>query len=303
MTTALLMYVDMGWSEPELKGMVYGYATWYGGTAQLLVGMIEVVKGNTFGATAFSSYGCFWLGWSFFWIESQEGTLAPATAFETGETLWFITFGVLTFGFWILTLRKNACLAVVFGLLTITFFILAGGVHSEAAKKVGGYFGFATALSAFYTAFAELFAHEWGYHVLPGLKPLWQVDRKITQKGIEDRVTYEQKTNTLLADFHNLEVDTQEDISIIRTVLTGRAEAAGKKVNVIANYHGFLIANSLVKDYTSMLEAVQREHYNSVRRYHTDVFGNGDEPWGATSAEHVFVQPSIEHRVAREGAN
>jgi len=256
LTTALLMYVDMDWAEAELKGMVYGYATWYGGVAQLLVGLFEIIKGNAFGATAFSSYGCFWLGWSSFYVESQEGVLASSTAFETGETLFFATFGMLTFCFWILTLRKNLCLVAVFGLLTLTFWVLAAGVHSPAAKKVGGYIGFATALSAFYTAFAELFAHEWGYH---------------------DRITYEQRSNTLLVDFHNLQVGSQEDIAVIRGALTAKAQAAGKKVDVIANYHGFSISNLLIADYMSMLDGVQKAFYNSVRRYHTDAFGNGHE--------------------------
>lgn len=289
LTTAMLMYIDMGWAEAESKALVYGYATWYGGVGQLLVGMLEIIKGNTFGATAFSSYGCFWLGWSLFYVKFQEGALPSPHAFRTGEMLWLSTFGVLTTCFWVITLRKNLCLATVFGLLALTFFLLAGGVHSEAVKRAGGYVGFATALSAAYTAFAELFAHEWGYHVLPGLRPLCATDRKITKKGVEDRITYEQRSNTLLVDFHNLEVCAPEDISIMQSALCSKAAAVGKRMDVIVNYHGFLIANPLMGDYIKMVQDVQRRYYGSVRRFHTDVFGSGDAAWGASSIEAAFL--------------
>lgn len=271
MTTACLMYVDMGWAEPEFKELVWGYAFWYGGVAQLIVGVLELLKGNTFGGTAFSTYGCFWLGWAAMWHEYKEGHFGGAHSFEHGEVLWLCSFGVVTFGFWILTLRKNACLMAVFGLLALTFFLLAGGVFNKGVKTVAGYFGFATALAATYTAFAELFAREWGTHVLPGLQP-FRGKNCVTSAVMDKRITYDKKSNTLVMDFKDLKVCTQEDVSTIEAAIREKALGAGQKVDAVVNYHGFDITSDLMQAYQSMVKGVQREHYQSVRRWHIDMF-------------------------------
>eukprot|EP01023_Acetabularia_acetabulum_P023601 TRINITY_DN2303_c0_g1_i1.p3 TRINITY_DN2303_c0_g1~~TRINITY_DN2303_c0_g1_i1.p3 ORF type:complete len:238 (+),score=22.55 TRINITY_DN2303_c0_g1_i1:74-787(+) len=164
MTTMMLMFKDMGWTDPGFTNMVYGYGLFYGGLAQLIAGFAELYKGNTFAATAFTSYGAFWLGWFMISIYKTEND-----SFDTGFTLYFIQWGVFTACLFLITLHKKCnALRVVFGSLTLTFFLLAGGVHSETVNKIAGYVGFFCGFSAFYTAYAEIVLEETQVK-LPGL--------------------------------------------------------------------------------------------------------------------------------------
>lgn len=137
--------------------------------------LLQLIKGNTFAGTAFLSYGCFWLA---FFINKFISTVpystgAPAfkaaSSFVVGETLIMAWWSMFTFGFFVCTLRKNGCLMTVFGTLTITFALLAGGQWSKTCGKAAGYVGFICGSSAIYTAFAEIW-HE----VSQGSQPaLW----------------------------------------------------------------------------------------------------------------------------------
>lgn len=103
-----------------------------------------MIKGNTFAATAFFSYGAFWMAYFVhnYIVKSAAAAAAavaapaspaftgPAT-FVVGETLIMALWGVFTFLFWVPTLRKNGCLCFVFGSLFMTFFLLAGGQWSK----------------------------------------------------------------------------------------------------------------------------------------------------------------------------
>jgi succinate-acetate transporter protein len=122
-----------------------------------------MVKGNTFAATAFFSYGAFWMAWyvAQFVVKTAAVTGAVpaftgAKTFPVGETLIMSLWGVFTFLFWIPTLRKNGCLCTVFGSLWVTFFLLAGGQWSAGCNQAAGYVGFLCGCSAIYTAFAEV---------------------------------------------------------------------------------------------------------------------------------------------------
>jgi len=276
-TTSLLMYVDMEWVEPEFKELVWGYAVWYGGMAQLIVGLFEIIKGNTFGATAFSTYGCFWLGWATMWhAYKTEESFVGASAWLHGETLWFATFGVITFVFWIITLKKNLCLVVVFGLLAATFFLLVFGVFNEDIKRIAGYVGFATAISAAYTAFAELFAHEWGLQ-MPGLQPMFQSTKTLTKELLEKRLQYDKRSNTLLMDLRDISVSSIEDVETIRVGIKEKATAAERKVNAVVNYHGFTITPDLQDVYRVMVLGLQKDYYQTVTRLSTDIFAEKAE--------------------------
>eukprot|EP00966_Prymnesium_polylepis_P015845 365927-Prymnesium_polylepis.1 len=168
----------MGWVEHAFKEMVFSYMCFYGGLAQLIVGIIELIKGSTFGFAAFSTYGAYWMAQAIVYIEShKEDTEFEGVAHYTGgKVAHYTTWGLLTFAFWICTWRKNAALVIVFGLLTLTFFLLAIAASkfegSEDFLKVTGYVGWLTALSAFYTGIAELINEEYGRELLPGLQPL-----------------------------------------------------------------------------------------------------------------------------------
>jgi succinate-acetate transporter protein len=132
-------------------GIVIGLAFFYGGLAQLLAGMWEFKTGNTFGATAFTSYGAFWLAVA---ISLQLKLIPNEPAFGFFLLGWTIFTGVM----FLATLRINMALIVLFGLLFVTFLLLTLDAFGHGTKQIGGYFGLATAAVAFYTALAGLLA-------------------------------------------------------------------------------------------------------------------------------------------------
>jgi uncharacterized protein len=163
MTTFILSLVNAG----VLKGVgdiriVIGLAFFYGGLAQLLAGMWEFRNGNTFGATAFSSFGAFWLSYVALLIPGFGVTFGLATGPSNVAVGWYligwaIITGLLTLG----TFRLNGALVAVFVLLFITFVLLAIGAWSNTAAgngitAIGGWVGLLTALAAAYTALAGI---------------------------------------------------------------------------------------------------------------------------------------------------
>jgi len=137
-------------------------ALFYGGIVHVLAGVWEFRSGNTFGATAFSSYGAFWLaiGWSV-----QNGLIPNATAFGYFLLGWTIFTLLMFFG----TLRANFALIAVFGLLFLTFLSLTiaelGG--GSTFGTLGGWLGIITALVAWYTALAGVLASRKSMFTLP----------------------------------------------------------------------------------------------------------------------------------------
>ncbi len=131
--------------------IVIGLALFYGGLAQLLAGMWEFRTGNTCGATAFSSYGAFWLAVA---AMLQLKLIPNGTAFGFFLLGWTIFTGIMLIG----TLRSNLALIGVFLFLFLTFLVLAIGAFagSTGITAVGGWLGIITALVAWYTALAGL---------------------------------------------------------------------------------------------------------------------------------------------------
>jgi succinate-acetate transporter protein len=130
-------------------GIVIGLALFYGGLAQFLAGMWEFRTGNTFGATAFSSYGAFWMAVA----ATLQFNLIPNHAAFGFFLLGWTIFTVMLF---LCTLRLSVGLMVLFGLLSVTFLLLALGEFGKGTGQIGGYFGIATALVAWYNALAGL---------------------------------------------------------------------------------------------------------------------------------------------------
>lgn len=129
--------------------VVIGLALFYGGLAQLLAGMWEFKTGNTFGATAFSSYGAFWLAVA---ASLQFHLIPNPQAFGFFLLGWTIFTGLM----FIVTLRINAALIALFGFLFVTFLLLTLSEFGGPTKQLGGYFGLATAIIAWYTALAGM---------------------------------------------------------------------------------------------------------------------------------------------------
>ena len=167
-TTCILSLINAGITNAAAIGVVLGLALAYGGVTQLFAGMWEFRKGNTFGATAFSSYGAFWL--SFYFIVKAAPT--------AGVGLFLFFFGVLTLYLWIGSFYLNRVTFLVFLFLTITFFLLAlhdFGVLSSAVP--GGWFGEITGLLALYGSAAGVVNATAGKVVLPTGKPILQAGK------------------------------------------------------------------------------------------------------------------------------
>ncbi len=129
--------------------IVIGLAAFYGGLAQMLAGMWEFKVGNTFGATAFTSYGAFWLAVA---ATLQLNLIPNPAAFGFFLLGWTIFTAVM----FLASLRTSMALVTVFGLLTVTFLLLTLAEFGAPTKELGGYLGLATAAAAWYTALAGL---------------------------------------------------------------------------------------------------------------------------------------------------
>jgi len=140
----------------------------YGGLAQLLAGMWEFKNNNTFGATAFTSYGAFWLS---FWAFNQFYADKITDKVDAGHAvgLYLIAWGIFTAYMWIASLRVSVAVSVVFLLLAATFIVLGIGESGADTSivKIGGYIGLATALAAWYASFAVVTNKTFGRIVLP----------------------------------------------------------------------------------------------------------------------------------------
>lgn len=165
LTTFVLSWVNAGFSPGGAKDtiIIVGLAMFYGGIAQLLAGMWEFRSGNTFGATAFSSYGAFWLSFAALLLPSFGGAAGVVSPPVVGIYLvgWTIFTGIMM----IASFRTNGATATVFVLLFLAFVALAIAWLSGTSagpdttwNHIGGYLGLLTALAAWYTAAAGLLA-------------------------------------------------------------------------------------------------------------------------------------------------
>ncbi|AEJ38892.1 GPR1/FUN34/yaaH family protein [Sulfobacillus acidophilus TPY] len=162
LTTWMLSMINAGWFDGKSLGLVLALAMAYGGTAQLVAGVLEFRRGNTFGTVAFFSYGAFW--WSFALFAHYFGAGVPAAFVGWYLFLW----GVFTFYMWLGTFRATMALQLVFLALWVTFVLLAIGAWGMTAlTTVGGYVGMITAILAFYLSAAEVLNEMYGRTVLP----------------------------------------------------------------------------------------------------------------------------------------
>jgi hypothetical protein len=163
LTTWLLSMINAGWFSGDAMNMVLAVALAYGGTAQMIAGVMELPRGNTFGSTAFISYGAFW--WSFALFVLFLHDKVPAAFVGWYLFMW----GVFTLYMWIATWRAARALQLIFLALWITFFLLAAGewTGSGILHMAGGYGGLITALLAFYLSAAEVINESHQRVVLP----------------------------------------------------------------------------------------------------------------------------------------
>jgi hypothetical protein len=166
MTTVLLNLHNAGYYE--LGSMVLAMGIFYGGIAQVIAGIMEWKKNNTFGTTAFISYGFFWLTLVALVDLPKQIVGVPATS-GPAMVSFLVIWGVFTFFLFLGTLRLNRALQFIFASLTILFFLLAIGHQTEnaAITKFAGYEGIVCGLSAMYAGFAQVLNEVYGRVVLP----------------------------------------------------------------------------------------------------------------------------------------
>ncbi len=154
MTTFFLSAVNAKLLPASVEGVVFGLAFFYGGIAQLLAGMWEFTKGNTFGATAFTSYGAFWL--SFWYLLNHLPAGASAADMDKGVGTYLLAWAIFTAYMFIASTKTTVALMAVFAALTLTFVFLAIGAYaaSDSMTKIGGWLGLITAVIAWYTSLA-----------------------------------------------------------------------------------------------------------------------------------------------------
>ncbi len=154
-TTLILSVVNAAWIPAASVDAALAMAAAYGGTAQFLAGMWAFRRGNTFAATALSSYGAFW--WSFYLLEV---VFAPhlGTAAGPAVGLYLFTWGIFTTYMFLASLHTTRAVQSVFLLLFITYYLLAFGawLNIPELSHIGGYVGIATAIAALYTSFADV---------------------------------------------------------------------------------------------------------------------------------------------------
>ncbi|KAG0358189.1 hypothetical protein BG005_002607 [Podila minutissima] len=181
LTTFVLSLFNLGAGVPTggPVEVVTGLAVFYGGLAQILAGMWEFKIGNNFGATAFTSYGAFWLSYAAILIPSfgvipgyASTTTNDPHALDNALGIFLLAWAIFTFIMWVGSLRSTVTLSSMFFTLTLTFLFLASShlAHKEAnnyVTKVGGGLEVVTALLAWYNAAAGLYEPKTTFMRLP----------------------------------------------------------------------------------------------------------------------------------------
>jgi len=185
LTTFVLSAINMGASDITEPNIVVALAFGYGGLVQLLAGMWEMAVGNTFGATALSSYGGFWLSFAivltpggFEIAESLGGAGSPNFNYSFGLFLmgWFIFTTILV----ICTLKSTVAFFLLFFFLDLTFLLLGiaylqggGTAANPKIAKAGGMFGLLAAFAAWYNALAGIADNSNSFFILPVIHFPW----------------------------------------------------------------------------------------------------------------------------------
>lgn len=165
MTTILLNLHNAGFFPTT--SVILAMGIFFGGMAQVVAGILEFTKGNTFGTVAFTSYGFFWLALVGIWVLPVLGwTEAPSLAFMG----WYLLlWGLFTMFMFFGTLKANRTLQFVFLSLTVLFFLLAARdfLGSTSIGTLAGFVGIICGASAMYLSMAEVLHEQYGRKVLP----------------------------------------------------------------------------------------------------------------------------------------
>ncbi|KAF8178036.1 FUN34 transmembrane protein [Pholiota molesta] len=164
-TTFILSMFNVSVRGVSHPNVVVGMAVFTGGLLQFIAGMWEFPRGNVFGATAFSSYGAFWMSYATIFIPSS-GILAayPVGSPELSNAIgvYLITWFMVTVLFIIPCIKRNMSFVILLSVLAFAFALLAAAefTGSAMAQKAGGAFGIATAMIAYYIGLSEMLEAE-----------------------------------------------------------------------------------------------------------------------------------------------
>jgi len=204
LTTFVLSLINIGVRDVTEPNIVVAIAFGYGGLIQLLAGMWEMAVGNTFGATALSSYGGFWLSFAiiltpggFDIVSSYQG--AGANDFNNAFGYFLIGWFIFTTILVLCTLRSTVAFFLLFFFLDLAFLFLAiarfqasdAGVTNVKLNKAGGYFGIFAAFMAWYNALAGIADSSNSFFVIPVAHFPW------SDKGRENRATMKTERETV----------------------------------------------------------------------------------------------------------
>ena len=167
LTTFVLSLFNSGLLPEAGEPVVFGLAFAYGGLAQLLAGMWEFRTGNTFGATAFTSYGAFWISFALLEVFFADRIPEAELAVYMGWTL--IAWAIFTTYMYVASFKVTGAVNIVFLLLAATFYLLGIGdvTGTEIVTRIGGFVGIVTALAGWYASFAIVTNATFRQKVLP----------------------------------------------------------------------------------------------------------------------------------------
>ncbi|MCK9526727.1 MAG: acetate uptake transporter [Limnochordia bacterium] len=165
MTTVLLNIHNAGLFP--INSMILAMGIFYGGIGQVLAGVMEWKKNNTFGTTAFTSYGLFWLTFVALSVMPEMGWVGASSSMAMACYLFM--WGLFTLGLFVGTLRISKALQVVFASLTALFWLLALGNFTGNGSILifAGYVGIFCGFSAIYTGLAQVLNELYGKALLP----------------------------------------------------------------------------------------------------------------------------------------
>ena len=168
LTTVLLSSINAGLVPAAGEPVVIPLAMAFGGTAQIIAGIMEFKTGNVFGATAFTSYGAFWWWFALLILLGSNHVLDIS---QGGTTIGvcLLLWGVFTLGLWVSTFRLSRLLFAIFLTLWIAFFLLGGGavLGNPTLHTLGGWVGLVCGALAMYGSFALVTNATYGREVAP----------------------------------------------------------------------------------------------------------------------------------------
>jgi len=174
LTTFVLSAHNAGWFGGAGSAIVIGLAIFYGGVGQFMAGMWEFRNKNTFGATAFSTYGAFWLALGTYLLLITFGKVLPADI-QVSLGFFLLAFAIFNTYMMLWAARLNWAVFGVFLTLEVTEIVLFLGFFSKSTSliQLGGYIGILTALVAWYTSAAGVVNSMSARPFLPVGSPIW----------------------------------------------------------------------------------------------------------------------------------